>query len=448
MSQDRAAGSLPGTLTVDNVEDEDSQGSLTATGRSNTPVRLMPLPPPSGHTESMEKLGPAEGQTRKKALPTAVRKRRPSLAEVLGGDSNDPKVIQEMSQKIAEAAAAQASSDVDRGKGQSGSCDETDDDGTGGSFRNPDRLQLIVMPTLTIVATVTYCVAGTLWTNITEPLILSDPPPPVPPVDYNPAIDGEPMQHYVLNEPLGAFIGVVSIIFALMYTSVYNDATTRQSHIRNALAQEAGGVHTAMLLVRTLDADDDVNKTRALLLFSSYIENLATEIFFKSKTRSKDAVLISSIEALYAAVPFLSEIASDGEGDEMDRVLIQRVVDSLNRVTEARHQRESAERGSVSLVTFVFLIMLAMFTFFGEQEQRKPEVPVVLRTIMVGIHSQAKFNFDPCVVEFCPLCRCIFFADWLQRSNCLRSSNDRLVAYACACHPHGCEPSLARFHHS
>ena len=53
------------------------------------------------------------------------------------------------------------------------------------------------------------------------------------------------------------------------------------TEIRNALAQEAGGVHTAMLLVRTLDADDNINKTRALLLFSSYIENLATEIFFK-----------------------------------------------------------------------------------------------------------------------------------------------------------------------
>ena len=167
-----------------------------------------------------------------------------------------------------------------------------------------------------------------------------------------------------LNEPLGAFIGVVSIIFALMYTSVYSDATERLNSIRNALAQEAGGVHTAMLLVRTLDADDNINKTRALLLFSSYIENLATEIFFKSQP-NRGSTLISSIEALYAAVPFLSEIASDGEGDEMDRVLIQRVVDSLTRVTEARHQRESAERGSVSMITFVFLVMLAMFTFFG-----------------------------------------------------------------------------------
>ena len=76
------------------------------------------------------------------------------------------------------------------------------------------------------------------------------------------------MQHYSLNEPLGAFIGVVSIIYALLYTSVYNDATERANQIRNSLALEAGGVHTAMLLVRTLDADDDVNKVRALVLFS------------------------------------------------------------------------------------------------------------------------------------------------------------------------------------
>jgi hypothetical protein len=136
----------------------------------------------------------------------------------------------------------------------------------------------------------------------------------------------------LLNEPIGAFVGCVGIIFALMYTSVYNDSQNRQSEvsppshslslshcvvntvscfcltgtlcialcicqIRNALAQEAGGVHTAMLLVRTLDADDNVNKTRALLLFSSYIENLATEIFFKSRTHP-GSVMASSIEAL------------------------------------------------------------------------------------------------------------------------------------------------------
>lgn len=376
--------SLPGALQEPSSDEEVSQTPCDP-GRSNTPIRLTPLETTieekniAARTNSgqialqnttgagREPMPPVQTTDRgdKKQLPPSVKRRRPSLADVLGGDSTDPTVQQEMARKIAEAAAAQLSSDGASRRGAKTASDD-DDDGTGADFRNPDRLQLIIMPGLTVMAAATYCIAWGLWSKITEPVILSDPPPPVPPVDYNPPIEGEPMQHYVLNEPLGAFIGVVSIIFALVYTSVYNDATERQSHIRNALAQEAGGVHTAMLLVRTLDADDDVNKTRALLLFSSYIENLATEIFFKSK-RANGSVLISSIEALYAAVPFLSEIASDGEGDEMDRVLIQRVVDSLNRVTEARHQRESAERGSVSLVTFVFLIMLALFTFFGER---------------------------------------------------------------------------------
>lgn len=378
---------VPGTL-AEASSDEETSNTPYDPGRTNTPVRLTPLEARlgerniatsstggltstqhgrnTGDTPRAMKKPDRDGQT-KKRLPASVHRRRPSLADVLGGDSSDPSVQQEMARKIAQAAAAQASIDGGVwGSDATKNTAEDDDERTGGNFQNPDRLQILIMPTLTAVATATYCITGSVWTKITEPIILCDPPPPLPPVDYNPPIEGEPMQHYVLNEPLGAFIGVVSIIFALMYTSVYNDATERQSHIRNALAQEAGGVHTAMLLVRTLDADDDVNKTRALLLFSSYIENLATEIFFKSKVGAKGAVLISSIEALYAAVPFLSEIASDGEGDEMDRVLIQRAVDSLNRVTEARHQRESAERGSVSLLTFVFLILLAMFTFFGK----------------------------------------------------------------------------------
>lgn len=133
---------------------------------------------------------------------------------------------------------------------------------------------------------------------------------------------------------------MVSIIFALMYTSVYNESQVRQSAIRNCLALEAGGVHTAMLLVRSLDADDMVNKTRALLLFSSYVEQLAAELFYKRNPQDQASdFLPSSIESLYAAVPFLAQIASDGEGDEMDRVLIQRSVDALNRVCEARHTR-------------------------------------------------------------------------------------------------------------
>lgn len=373
--------SLPGTLAEANHSDDENTQAPGESERSGTPVRLTPIEMrPAESKAAPIEMKPAQtkpaaasrpasqekphggGTSRKKELPPSVRRRRPSLADVMGGDSSDPNVQQEIAKKIAQASAAQTSN---AGRGAIVASDD-DEYGTGGALRNPDRLQIVVMPTLTAMATVTFCVTWSLWTKITEPLILSDPPPPVPPDDYNPPIEGEPMQHYVLNEPLGAFIGVVSIIFALMYTSVYHDATERQSHIRNALAQEAGGVHTAMLLVRTLDADDDVNKTRALLLFSSYIENLASGIFFKSTMRATNAVLISSIEALYAAVPFLSEIASDGEGDEMDRVLIQRVVDSLNRVTEARHQRESAERGSSSILTFVFLIMLAMFTFFGE----------------------------------------------------------------------------------
>eukprot|EP01047_Picozoa_sp_COSAG01_P007204 COSAG01_NODE_271_length_19794_cov_73.630890_15_plen_68_part_00 len=53
-----------------------------------------------------------------------------------------------------------------------------------------------------------------------------------------------------------------------------------------------------MLLVRTLDADDNVNKMRALLLFSSYIENLAAEIYSKSATHSTCARLLLHILAM------------------------------------------------------------------------------------------------------------------------------------------------------
>ncbi len=222
---------------------------------------------------------------------------------------------------------------------------------------SPDSTQIILMPLILVLTFILFIVVTVKQRQFTEAVI-----------DRNnfEIYSEREAEHELLNEPIGAYVGCVGIIFALMYTSVYNDAQVRQSEIRNALAQEAGGVHTAMLLVRTLDADDNINKTRALLLFSSYIENLATEIFFKSRSpKNHEQVLHSSIESLYAAIPFLAEIASDGEGDEMDRVLIQRVVDALNRVCEARHRRVSEERHSVSMMTFVFLTVLAAFTFYG-----------------------------------------------------------------------------------
>lgn len=223
-------------------------------------------------------------------------------------------------------------------------------------IESPDGTQAIAMPLILFLTLVLFTVVTFTQRPLTEAVIDRD---------FEMYLERE-AEHQILNEPMGAYIGCVGIIFALMYTSVYNDAQVRQSEIRNALAQEAGGVHTAMLLVRTLDADDNINKTRALLLFSSYIENLATEIFFKSrKVSENDQVLHSSIESMYAAIPFLAEIASDGEGDEMDRVLIQRVVDALNRVCEARHRRVSEERHSVSMMTFSFLTVLAIFTFYG-----------------------------------------------------------------------------------
>ena len=204
-------------------------------------------------------------------------RRRPSLADVLGGDPNDPSVQVQMAQKLHEAAMAQAAS-ANEGRRRRCSCWPGDgtavqqEDGASKHRKDDDRLQLIIMPVLIasvfLVFVVLWGVRGDFTENVINCDVPSIPEPEPEPEREPSVVEGEPMQHYSLNEPLGAFIGVVSIIYALLYTSVYNDATERANQIRNSLALEAGGVHTAMLLVRTLDADDDVNKVRALVLFS------------------------------------------------------------------------------------------------------------------------------------------------------------------------------------
>lgn len=88
----------------------------------------------------------------------------------------------------------------------------------------------------------------------------------------------ELVQHFEVNEPIGAFLGVTALVYALIFAAAYSEAHSRLDEIRTSLTLEANGVHTAMLLVRTLDAGNDAHKTRSLLLFASYIEQLSEEI--------------------------------------------------------------------------------------------------------------------------------------------------------------------------
>eukprot|EP01047_Picozoa_sp_COSAG01_P068234 COSAG01_NODE_9816_length_2333_cov_19.949013_1_plen_82_part_00 len=49
--------------------------------------------------------------------------------------------------------------------------------------------------------------------------------------------------------------------------------------------------------------------------------------------QTNERVALSDIESLYAAIPYLSRIADDGGGDEMDRVVVERTIDMLNSVS-------------------------------------------------------------------------------------------------------------------
>ncbi len=173
-------------------------------------------------------------------------------------------------------------------------------------------------------------------------------------------------QHFELNEPMGGFISVTGLVFALVFASNYTDAQCRLNEIRNSLAVEAGGVHTAMLLVRTLDEDDPRGafKSRVLLLLASYIEHLAEEILWAQTGRGAEPPP-SNVEILYATIPFLSEIGSDGDGDDMDRVLVQRTVDALNASSEARQIRVSQEKRNISPIVYCFLWQMAFVTYLG-----------------------------------------------------------------------------------
>ena len=178
------------------------------------------------------------------------------------------------------------------------------------------------------------------------------------------------------NDPVGAFLSVTALVYALIFASAYGEEQARMDEIRCSLIEEANSVHTAMLLVRSLAADNEVHKVRALLLFASYIFQLGDEVKLnevkadeeKTKrgatTDSEDPVRAANTETLFAAVPHLDAVCQDCDS-EMQRILVQRTIDMLDKVSEARSIRETATHDSLSWMTSLFLLEMGAVTMFG-----------------------------------------------------------------------------------
>ena len=107
-------------------------------------------------------------------------------------------------------------------------------------------------------------------------------------------------------------------MYALVFTSAYSEAQARLDEIRCNLVHEANGVHTAMQLVCAIETTNEAHKTRTLLLFASYIFQLGDEIghdpdWIDADDEGEDegGSEGSSIETLFAAVPYLSLMCAD-----------------------------------------------------------------------------------------------------------------------------------------
>jgi hypothetical protein len=78
------------------------------------------------------------------------------------------------------------------------------------------------------------------------------------------------------------------------------------------------------------------------------------------------------LESLYSVVPILAKICNDGgvdqdgaDADVIDRLLLERTVDLINQVVQARQARLTSERRRISKWVWGLLILLAMSSFFG-----------------------------------------------------------------------------------
>jgi hypothetical protein len=167
------------------------------------------------------------------------------------------------------------------------------------------------------------------------------------------------------NGPVCGILGVASLTYALIFASAYSEAQARLDEIRMNLVQEANGVHTAMLLVRAIHTTNEAHKVRTLLLFASYIFQLGDDIghdgeWLISDDASDTNAESSSIETLFATVPFLSLMCADCHMDAVHRdtarTLVEQTVEMLKKVSEARSFRETATHDDLSWITSLFLL--------------------------------------------------------------------------------------------
>lgn len=297
------------------ADDESEEDEIPAAA----PVRLARAR--SSNDGTVTTVKPRNAQS---AHMTGLRQRRPSLAVAIQGDDEDFSTREQLAVRVARAAASLGQANT-----KDSCCSQ-------GAWMPP------MLAALSVAVLVVPLNNWVVW-SMPNAWGVEGAAGWGQPSESTDAGNGF-RQDFEVNEPVGAFLGVTALIYALIFASLYSEAYARIDEIKGNLVLEANGVLTAMLLVRTMDAGNDLHKTRVLLLFASYIEHLSNEMAaYKDRTiASMEEADLSHIETVYAAVPFLAKIADDGDGDEMDRVLVQRTIDMLNKVSEARNVRETA----------------------------------------------------------------------------------------------------------
>ena len=199
-------------------------------------------------------------------------------------------------------------------------------------------------------------------------------------------------QRFDLNDPLSVFLAVVGMIYALMFAEQYADAKGRLNDIRECLTMEGAALHSAILLVRTLE--DSVRKADALLLFSAYVEELALSLVDqpnaqqsrslpKTKRSSGDGKVTPrllrrnsteynismgtrSIETLYAAIRILNKRRRSSSTEETTvsyDAIVTRVMDVIWTATQARHRRIANTNRRISRFIWVFLVSLGLMNY-------------------------------------------------------------------------------------
>jgi hypothetical protein len=158
-------------------------------------------------------------------------------------------------------------------------------------------------------------------------------------------------------EVINSVVTVIGFLFALSFGFSLQISAERFYRIQNAVYAEGSSLSNMLDLFRNLDAKDPSTKNILYQALGTYTSQMRDEIMDDIEVGGSNGY------DLYGIFKKIGAISLDGEGDEIDRIILAKILDELRDVSRYRLERVSALRSKIPLNLWIALQIFGLLTF-------------------------------------------------------------------------------------